>query len=101
MPITKSWKGFELRMAKRFGNCTRGTNRRRWRRLLHADIFRSMQAAQECTQWLTEAVSNAVRNATECRVGIALIKRNGRSMLDEDTLVVMRLKDFESMCGEG
>ena len=52
-------------------------------------------------QWLTEAVSNAVRNATECRVGIALIKRNGRAMLDEDTLVVMRLKDFESMMGEG
>ena len=52
-------------------------------------------------QWLTEAVSNAVRNATECRVGIALVKRNGRAMLDEDTLVVMRLKDFESMCGEG
>ena len=52
-------------------------------------------------QWLTEAVSNAVRNATECRVGIALVKRNGRAMLDEDTLVVMRLKDFESMMGEG
>ena len=55
----------------------------------------------DLAQWLTEAVSNAVRNATECRVMVLHCCQalNGRAMLDEDTLVVMRLKDFESMWG--
>ena len=101
MPITKSWKGFELRMAKRFGTVREGPTGDDGADFYTPTFSVQCKLRKSVPQWLTEAVSNAVRNATECRVGIALIKRNGRAMLDEDTLVVMRLKDFESMCGEG
>ena len=97
----KSWKSFELRMATRFGTIREGATGDDGADFYTAAYSVQCKLRKAVPQWLTEAVGNAVRNATGERVGIALIKRKGRATLDDDTLVVMHLRDFEAMFGEG
>ena len=97
--ITKSWKNFERRMATRFGSVREGATGDDGADFYTSEFSVQCKLRRDVPKWLVGAVQNAVANASEKRVGIALVKKNGRAMLDDDTLVVLRLVDFQRIKG--
>lgn len=98
---TQSWKGFERRLAKRFGTIREGATGDSGADFYTSSFSVQCKLRKDVPKWLIDGMKNAVMNATEGRVPLLLIKKNGRSMLDDETLVVMPLSEFESMMGEG
>ena len=95
-----SWKSFERRVAKYIGGKRRGAYVSDGKGG-KTDIIKPGFAV-ECklikqTPWsvLLDACRQAERNAeSELDIPIAIVKKNGRGILDKDSLVIMRLETF-------
>ena len=104
--ITKSWKGFELRMARRWGSAREGAVGRTGADFLTDWCAVECKLRKSIVSWLLDAVQQAVGAAErhQYEVGgrifpIVMVKRNSSHHLDDHTLVVMRLCEFEEMLG--
>lgn len=101
--MSKAWKAFELRCAKRLGGRRRpvtGIDRG------DGDAYNAMFEAQcklrkgvpsYLREWLDGIVASA---AARDRVGVVVWKEPGTGRPDDDALVVMRWKDFVELHGE-
>ena len=99
----KSWRSYEWRMATRefFGSKREGPTGDDGADFYSKRFSVQCKLRKDVPKWLLGAMENAVRNATGGRTGIALVKKNGRDMRDDDSLVIIRLKDFERLLGHG
>lgn len=94
--MSKSWKAFELRMAKALKGKRRGPDYRGQHSgncdIIHPDLAPEVKLLSKVS-WcdIQSAVKQAETNAG-CQFPIVLIKKKGA--LDRDTLVVFRLETF-------
>lgn len=103
----KSWKAFELRVARLLGGKRRGADYG-GRQGGKCDIIHD-SLAPECKllkkpTWgqLTDALAqaSASTDANEGRLPVAIMKENHRGVPDGDSVVLMWLDDFRKLFGE-
>ena len=90
----KAWKAYERRSANRWGTVRIGPTGDDGADFVSEFLYVQCKLRKSIPLWLLEAIDNAVNAAkgTE-KKGVALVKK--LNMRDDDSIVLMRLKDFE------
>ena len=105
---TTSWKSYEWRQARRWGSVREGPIGKTGADFLTPLFAVQCKLRRDIPAWLLDAVQNAVDAAlkhqqekdSDDRVyGIAMVKKNSTRMKDDNSLIIMRLLDFEELVG--
>ena len=93
----KPWKRFERVCAKRLGGVRAGPTGRNGPDVLHDHLAIQCKERKSLPGWLIDAMSQAVRDAKDGQLPLAILHVAGGR--HDDDLVVVRLADWEAWYG--